>query len=106
MLASLTDQKKISRGLFLGHGSFIMDEWKLVKANSGNEKMKHTDDVLYNIVKDPTEKNNVRKEHPDKYKELLELVKPYDNIESSLVVPPYGQGRKTFKAPKEWSIEK
>ena len=79
-LPSLTGKKTISRELFLGHGSIIVDDWKLVKTNSGNEKMKHTEDVLFNIVKDPEEKNNLRNENPGKYQQLLNAVKVYDNI--------------------------
>lgn len=106
MLSSLTGKKNISRELFLGHGSMIADDWKLVKANSGNDRMKQSEDMLFNIVKDPEEKNNLRDARPGKYQQLLNAVKVYDNIESTVKVPPYGQGRKTFKAPPEWNILK
>ncbi|MFT3902188.1 MAG: arylsulfatase [Niabella sp.] len=106
ILSSLTDKKETSRELFLGHGSIIVGDWKLVKANGGNEKMKNKEDILFNIAKDPEEKTNMRDEQPDKYQQLLNAVKAYDNIRSTLKVPPYGEGRNTFKAPHEWNILK
>lgn len=104
ILPALTQKKKISREFYLGHGSIIVDDWKLVKANAGNNKMKNSEDVLFNIVKDPLEKNNIRAQHPEKYQQLLNAVKVYDDIVSAVKVPPYDAGRNTFKAPKEWNI--
>ncbi|WP_346239375.1 arylsulfatase [Niabella insulamsoli] len=103
---ALTNQQTISRELFLGHGGLIVDDWKLVKANSGNEKMKNKTDVVYHITADPEEKTDVRQKYPDRYQQLLQKLRPYEAIQSSVQVPPYGQGRQTFKAPPAWNIKK
>ncbi|WP_121353551.1 arylsulfatase B [Flavisolibacter nicotianae] len=105
MLAAWKGQKtKKNRELYLGYGSIISNNWKLVKANAGNPKMEATEDLLFDIVKDPSEKNNVKAAHPDVYAELLEKVAAYDAIKPAVEVPPYGQGRKGYKAPREWKI--
>lgn len=83
ILPALTDRKNISRAFYLGHGSMLADDWKLVKANGGNEKMKLAADMLFNIVKDPQEKNDLRKVHPDRYAQLLNAVKKYEAIKSA-----------------------
>src|SRR5690606_7675810 len=88
ILPALAGGKNIPREIYLGHGAVIIDDWKLVKANSGNEKMEHTEDMLFNIVKDPQEKTNLRKEQAGKYAQLLQAVKNYDAIESTVNVPP------------------
>ena len=105
ILPTLTGREDISRAFYLGHGSVVVDDWKLVKANSGNDRMKHTEDMLFHIVKDPKEKNNLRDSNPDKYKRLLKIVQKYDNMENAIKVPPYSEGRDTFIAPKEWNIK-
>ncbi|WP_262919498.1 sulfatase-like hydrolase/transferase [Niabella hibiscisoli] len=94
----------LSRQLYLGHGSVIVDDWKLVKAGGGTGKTNEKEDFLFNIVKDPMEKNDVKSQYPLQYQELLKASKPYSEIKSNVKVPPYGQGRKTFKAPREWNI--
>lgn len=105
MLAVLKNGKKeIDRNFYLGYGSIVYNRWKLVKANSGNNKMEHKEDVLFNIVKDPFEKNDVKAQHPDIYRQLDQLVAAYDTIKPAVEVPPYGQGRRGYKAPKEWKI--
>jgi len=98
------EKKQVDRNIYLGYGSIISNQWKLVKANSGNEKMKASDDMLFEIIKDPFEEKNVRLAHPEIYKQLNAMVSEFDAIKSSLQVPPYGEGRKGFKAPKEWKI--
>jgi arylsulfatase B len=98
------DKKSIDRTLYLGYGSVIVNDWKLVKANAGNEKMKHKEDLLFAIMKDPSEKKNLRDANPGIYEKLNNIVTAFDAIQSSDAVPPYGEGRKNFKAPKEWKI--
>jgi arylsulfatase B len=98
------EKKQVDRNIYLGYGSIISNQWKLVKANSGNEKMKASDDMLFEIIKDPFEEKNVRLAHPEIYKQLNAMVSEFDAIKSSLQVLPYGEGRKGFKAPKEWKI--
>ena len=104
LLPALNQQKNISREIFLGHGAIIKDDWKLVKANSGNDKMKNKEDMLFHIVKDPEEKSNLQSAQPERYEQLRKALKKYENIETNAKVPPYSEGRETFKAPKEWNI--
>lgn len=105
MLAVLKgDKKEADRDFYLGYGSIIRNQWKLVKANSGNNKMVHTEDMLFNILADPSEKKDVKVQYPDIYRQLNELVATYDEIKPAVEVPPYGQGRKGYKAPREWKI--
>lgn len=96
--------KQINRNLYLGYGSIISNQWKLVKAHAGNPKMEHGQDVLYNIMADPSEQKDLRASNPQVYESLNKLVSGYDSIKSAVAVPPYGQGRKGYKAPKEWKI--
>ncbi len=104
ILPALIQRKLISREIYLGHGALIADDWKLVKAGSGNEKMKHNEDMLFRIVKDPGEKTNLRSEQTAAYKRLMQTIKKYEAIEPAIKVPSYGEGRDKFKAPKEWNI--
>lgn len=95
----------IQREIYLGYGSIINNKWKLVKANAGNDAMKQKEDQLFDIVNDPTEKNNVKAANNAAYQQMLKAVAPYDGIVSEFSVPPFGQGRQGFKAPKNWVIK-
>lgn len=99
-----SEQKQVARNLYLGYGSIVNNNWKLVKANAGNPKMDGTEDMLFNIVKDPSEKNNVRTANQQVYESLNKMVADYDAVKPGVEVPPYAQGRKGYKAPKEWKI--
>lgn len=50
-------------------------------------------------------KKNIKSSNKNISVQLKAEVKKYDSIKSSSVVPPFGQGRKTFKAPKNWEIK-
>ncbi|GAB3020168.1 arylsulfatase [Niabella terrae] len=105
ILPSLKNHEAISRAFYLGHGALIKDNWKLVQAGGGNESMKLKHDMLFDILKDPFEKEDLRTREPEAYQRFKKLVQPYQAITSDVQVPPYGQGRKTFKAPREWRID-
>lgn len=101
------EKKRIDRDFYLGFGAIISgNEWKLVKANSGNPRMNAANDVLYNIVKDPSEKQDLKAQYPEIYNRLSERLAPFDAITSAVEAPPYEQGRQGFKVPKEWKITK
>lgn len=105
MLPVLKDEKKlIDRNLYLGYGAIVSNDWKLVKAHAGNPKMKHTEDLLFNISNDPSEKKDVKSTNPAVYKRLNTEVAAFDSIKPETAVPPYAEGRQGFKAPKEWKI--
>lgn len=61
-------------------------------------------DMLFEIAKDPSEKNNVIDAYPEIYKKFDKIVSEFDSIKSENLVPLYAEGRKGFKAPKEWKI--
>ncbi|RYZ35249.1 MAG: arylsulfatase, partial [Sphingobacteriales bacterium] len=97
--------KSVDRSLYLGYGSIVTNRWKLVKADAGNEKMKAGEDLVFDMQKDPFEKTNLREANPGIYKKLAMEVAVFDSIRSAYEVPPYSEGRKNFKAPKDWKIE-
>ncbi len=105
MFAVLTgEQNEIKRDLYLGYGSLINNQWKLAKADAGNPRMKQKEDQLFDILKDPSEKENLKLKHTDVYQQMLKKVASYDAIVSEFTVPPYSEGKKEFKAPKNWMI--
>lgn len=93
------------RDFYLGYGSMVNNTWKVIRANSGNPKMDNTEDMFFQIRKDPYEKRDVKKEFEKEYDRLVREVSSYDSITPEKSVPPYGEGRKGFKAPKDWMIE-
>ncbi len=99
-------QQYIDRYFYLGYGAIIHYPWKLVKAHSGNNRMKEKQDVLFNLLKDPEEKHNIKSKHEKIYNRLKRNVMHYDNIKPARQVPPYGKGRKGFVAPANWVIDK
>ncbi|MFI2743660.1 arylsulfatase [Zhouia sp. PK063] len=100
----LDTRKQISRSLYLGYGSLIYDNWKLITAHAGNAQMKARKNQFFNVVTDPSEKRNIISSNPKKVHILKGLLQKYDSIKPLQTVPPYGKGRATFIAPKEWKI--
>ena len=106
MLAILQGHKKaIDRNFYLGYGALVHSPWKLIRAHAGNPRMKEKTDLLINIFKDPAERQDEKKKHPAVYRRLKKAVRPFDAIQPLHAVPPYGQGRKGFVAPKNWVIK-
>ncbi|MEJ7691492.1 sulfatase-like hydrolase/transferase [Daejeonella sp.] len=99
-------QQKIDRNFYLGSGAIVNNNWKLIKAASDNPKMTLKEDHFFNISVDPSEKLNVRTENSEMYTKLKTELEKFDAIKPGVTVPPYGQGRKGFIAPKEWLIKK
>jgi arylsulfatase B len=97
-------KQTINRDLYLGFGSMVNNEWKLVRANAGNPKMENKEDMLFRIATDTSETTNVKTQFSAEYDKMLKKVKPFDEIQPSIQVPPFGQGKNKFKAPKEWKI--
>ncbi|WP_223707648.1 arylsulfatase B [Niabella beijingensis] len=105
IVQSLTEKKNTGRELYLGNGTLIKDEWKLVIPKTGNKTTPAADaPQLFAIDKDPYEKEDLSARYPEQVKALLELSKKYRTIVPAEKVPPYEQGRKTFKAPSDWNI--
>src|SRR5690606_9170134 len=100
------EQASISREFYLGYGTLIADNrWKLVKSGSGNPRMDTEKDLLFDIQKDPYEKEDVRAQFPLVYRRMMrQVTQVYDTIQSEVTVSSYETGRENFKAPKEWKI--
>lgn len=98
--------KSIDRAFYLGSGAIVTNEWKLIVASGKNPKMQLQEDHLFRIADDGSEKENVAKQYPQVCEALKVQVVEYDGIKSDVTVPPYGEGRDGFKAPREWVIEK
>lgn len=96
--------ERIPRNFFLGSGAIMNQDWKLIEASDLNPRMELKEDVLFNISKDETETRNLATQNLKEYQELKDAIKKYNAIKSSSVVPPFGEGRKGFKAPREWKI--
>lgn len=97
--------KSIDRALYLGSGAIVTNDWKLIVPSDKNPKMQLQEDHLFRIADDESEKENVARQYPQICEALKAQVAQFDAIKSEVTVPPYGEGRDGFKAPREWMIE-
>ncbi|WP_206688049.1 sulfatase-like hydrolase/transferase [Aestuariibaculum marinum] len=105
ILPVLKGQKPvIHREFYLGSKALVNTEWKLIKSD-GSRGMRLENDVLFHLISDPSEKLDVRQQYPLVYKKMMTAIEKFENIHYKTEVRPYGEGRKGFKAPKEWKIE-
>ena len=58
---------------------------------------------LFRIDRDPYEKTDLADEHPEVVRDLFARLKAFRRLKID-GVPPYGEGRKAFKPPKDWAI--
>ncbi len=90
------------------HLAVIHRPWKLVVHGPGvlkdGSKPKSRRE-LFNLWKDPHEKTNVADGHPDVVDRLWDRLRTFRSW-AIKGVPAYGEGRKGFKAPKDWIIPK
>lgn len=84
----------------------VNNKWKIAKSHSGNPAMKEKDDQLFDVMNDSSEKKDEKNLYLTVYEHLLETASEYGAIKSEILAPPYEKGRKRFKAPKNWLIEK
>ncbi|WP_423126814.1 arylsulfatase B [Gaoshiqia sp. Z1-71] len=96
-------EQKTDRSFYLGCGAFIENDWKIIRAGL-NPKMKSDGDILFNLIDDPYEKEDLSGEYPDVKKRLMQQVVKYDSIKPEREVLPYDVGREGFVPPKEWNI--
>lgn len=96
-------QSQINRSFYLGCGALIDNNWKIIRAGK-NPKMKLNNDVLYNIVNDPYEEKDMAGEALETKNKLMKEVQKFDAVKPPQKLPPFGEGRKGFVAPKEWNI--
>lgn len=87
--------------------SVIEGDWKLV-VHEGDVlapgKTAGTRCELYNITKDPHEKNDIYNKHPAEAKHLKDLLTAFGRLQSATGVPTRSEGQKGFTAPKDWII--
>lgn len=50
--------------------------------------MKEKENILFNILKESAERNNIKNEEPNAYNDLIKKVRPFDNIKPAQKVPP------------------
>tara|TARA_R110002049_G_scaffold307720_2_gene509204 strand:- start:31125 stop:32534 length:1410 start_codon:yes stop_codon:yes gene_type:complete len=93
-----------NRNLYLGYGTIINQDWKLIQADTDSPKMTLEEDMLFNISQDPYEKTNLRDEKKGIYNEMEHLVDQFDSIEVPNPIPDFYEGQEGFIAPKEWKI--
>lgn len=96
-------EKTKERTFYLGCGALIENEWKIIRAGQ-NPQMKLGKDVLYNIVTDPYEQNDLSDKYPEIREKLMKKVMMYDTIKPEKEVLPFNVGKEGFVPPKEWNI--
>lgn len=83
-------------------GGSVLDITLDQAARSANSRMKPSVE-LFNLDGDPGEQINLVAERPDIAAKLLESLKEFRSLKIS-GVPDFQEGRKGFKAPKDWVI--
>jgi len=89
--------------------SVIEGDWKLVAHNGdvlAPGATPATAYELYNLAKDPSEKTNIIKDHPDIAKRLKARLTEFGKMTPATGVSSREEGREGFKAPKDWIITK
>jgi arylsulfatase B len=83
-------------------------DWKLVyngpsllKASARDRKHLY----LFKLRNDPDEKKNLESSYPDKVKSMLARLQEFRRLRPKNGIPPYGVGRKGFKAPPLWNMK-
>jgi arylsulfatase B len=71
---------------------------------SGDSKTKPSVE-LFRLDRDPGEQTNLAAEYPETVAQLLKRLKEFRSLKID-GVPDYRQGRKGFKAPKDWVVKK
>ncbi len=97
------EKEKITRNFYLGCGAIVNEDWKLIKQDAarGLSRMVIDEDKLFNIANEPNEKRSIKIQHPEVYKELLEIIAPYQAIKPS-ITPPRDIKPPDFEPPTEW----
>ena len=87
------------------HASVHLGEWKLVAhGDFFAEKPSAPPQLeLYSLTIDPTEKNNVAQKNPQIIEQLHKKLREFGTWQKA-GVSSYDEGRKNFKAPKDWII--
>jgi len=106
MLPVLTGKvDSIDRSFYLGRGAVVTNEWKFIEKGH-NPKMNLTENQLFKITSDASEKDNVIEQYPKIADDLRNFVFRYDTIQPKRPMPDYNEGQEGYKAPKEWKVTK
>lgn len=100
------DSSMFNRDFYLGHGSLISGEWKLITPHEKNKEMNIEQDALFNIMKDPYETTDIKNSFSDAYSMLKQKIIAYESIKPEKMSPDFWYGYEGFVAPKNWNIEK
>ncbi len=104
--SSILDDQHISRTLYLGNGTLVNRQYKLIEGGEkiGLTRMEINEDHFFEIEEDEQEANNRASEGLDQYLEMKREVNVFNKIESS-VPRPEDDKPINFKAPKKWVIK-
>lgn len=107
-------RKQLERPLFFYHGqsgeevsAIITGKWKLVIEKGPDLRdgfVKAHQHFLFAIQKDPNEKKDLAKKHPEVVAELAGKLVAWRKLQVANPVPVYGGGKGAFKAPKLWQV--
>lgn len=90
--------------------SVIEGDWKLIALDGdvfAATPGKQTRYELYNLARDPSEKNNLAARQPDHVARLQTRLAEFGRLQpKGMTVPRYSEGRDGFTAPKNWFVEK
>jgi arylsulfatase B len=88
-----------------GQAAVTLGDWKLVaKGADVLAAGKGVTLELYDLAADPKESKDLAAERPEKVEELRRRLVEFGKLEPAERVAPYGQGRRGFKAPKDWVV--
>jgi hypothetical protein len=89
------------------NASVMLGDWKLVLSKGdvlGATADPATTVELFNLADDPRETKNLASSHPDEVARLREHLAAFGRMQMKGVAA-YGEGRRGFKAPKDWLIK-
>lgn len=92
------------------HLAVLVDGWKLIvqgpQLTSKMQLVAPSHQVeLFHLSDDPNETKNVANEHPDKVKQLGQMLIDHRALQPSNAIPPYQVGSKGFIPPPKWQVD-
>lgn len=88
-----------------GQAAVAFGDWKLVA--KGREVIPPDSETvyeLYDLADDPHEQSDVSGEHSAQVKKLRQRLTEFAGLRPNEHVKPFGEGRKGYKAPKDWIV--
>jgi arylsulfatase B len=82
-------------------------DWKLVLLDDRIDLAEQRDRIprmLFNLQKDPYEKQDLAAEHPDRVARMWKMAGEFRKLEPADALPAYNEGKEGFQPPKEWKI--